>query len=63
LDRVRFPAPLRSGSRIRAHFRISEARQTERGWRVVTRATIEAENADKPVCIADTVVLYRPSRS
>lgn len=63
LDRVRFTAPLRSGSRIRAHFSIVEATESERGWRVVKRVTIEAENADKPVCIADTIVLYRPARS
>jgi acyl dehydratase len=63
LDRVRFPAPLRSGSRIRAHFSILEATEKEQGWRVVKRATIEADNAAKPVCIADTIVLYRPARS
>lgn len=63
LDRVRFPAPLRSGSSIRAHFSIVEATEMGRGWRVVKRVTIEAENATKPVCIADTIVLYRPARS
>jgi acyl dehydratase len=61
LDRVRFPAPLRIGSRIRASFAIVETKQGERGLRVVNRVTIEAKDAVKPVCVADLIVLYRPA--
>lgn len=63
LNRVRFPAPLRLGTRIRAQFSILEAIDAGPGWRVIKRVTIEAENAAKPICVADTIVLYRPARS
>lgn len=61
LDRVRFPAPLRIGSRVRATFSIVEAKPSDRGLRVVNHVTIEAEGTAKPVCVADLIVLYRPA--
>jgi acyl dehydratase len=63
LDRVRFPAPLRVGTRIRARFAIVEAVETPRGLRAVNRVTIEAEGGGKPVCIADVIALYRSAGS
>lgn len=60
LDRVRFPAPLTVGSRIRARFLLVEAVETAVGLRVVQRVTIESEDATKPVCVADAITLYRP---
>ncbi|MEX0993802.1 MAG: MaoC family dehydratase [Solirubrobacterales bacterium] len=55
-NRVRFPAPVPSGSRIRASAETVEV--TEKGdgwWEVVQRFTIELEGGEKPVCVADSV--------
>ena len=63
LDRVRFPAPLLVGTRIRAHFLILQVDEKQHGLRVVSRATIEAESGSTPVCVADLVTLYRAMTS
>jgi acyl dehydratase len=53
VNRVRFPAPLPSGSRIRATF---EALAVEDG-KVTLAATVEREGGDRPVCVAELVLL------
>ncbi|HUZ48684.1 MAG TPA: MaoC family dehydratase [Candidatus Dormibacteraeota bacterium] len=59
LDRVRFPAPVKAGSRIRARFITTQATDVNGGLLVKKRVTLEAEGSAKPVCVADTLVLYR----
>jgi acyl dehydratase len=55
-DKVRFPAPVPSGSRVRARAEIVSVDDLGDGWwHVVTRFTIEREGGDKPVCVADSV--------
>jgi acyl dehydratase len=55
-NRVRFPAPVPSGSRIRATAEVTEVEDVGGGWwQIVTRFTIEAEGQDKPACVADSV--------
>ncbi len=56
-NKVRFPAPLPVGSKVRATASIAEVSQTKAGAQLVTRYTIEAEGSDKPACVAETVVL------
>jgi acyl dehydratase len=56
-DRVRFPAAVPSGSRVRGRFRVLEAESTDRGERATIEATVECEGVEKPVCVADLVVL------
>ena len=58
LDRVRFPAPLPSGTRVRLTSKISTASEVSGGVQVVVRATVESENSGKPVCVADAVFRY-----
>jgi acyl dehydratase len=58
LNKVRFPAPVPVGSRIRTTFRIAEVDQVEGGVQVTTAATVEREGSEKPVCVAETVVRY-----
>lgn len=58
LDRVRFPAPLPVGSRIRAHFRVDTVTEVESGLQVQVTATIEREGHAKPVCVAQTLVRF-----
>ena len=60
VDRVRFPAPLPSGSRIRGRFRVLSVESTLRGDRAVIEATVECEDASKPVCVAQLVTLAVP---
>jgi acyl dehydratase len=56
VDRVRFPAALRSGTRVRAHAEILAAEgQPDGAVQVKIRVTLEAEGSIKPVCVADTL--------
>jgi acyl dehydratase len=56
-DRVRFPAPVPSGGRIRGRFRVLAVRDVDLGRRATIEATVELEGADKPACVAELVVL------
>jgi acyl dehydratase len=60
VDRVRFPAPVPSGGRIRGRFRVASVEETARGERAVVEANVECEGIDKPVCVAQLVVLTVP---
>ena len=55
LNRVRFPAPVPVGSRLRAHFRLLACEAVQGGWQLVSEATVEREGSDKPVCVAELV--------
>jgi acyl dehydratase len=57
MNRVRFPAPVPSGSRVRGRFRVIEIEDVPRGERGTMEATVECDRADKPVCVAELVVL------
>ena len=55
-NRVRFPAPVPAGSRIRATAEVTEVEDVGGGWwQIVTRFTVEVEGSDKPACVADSV--------
>jgi len=55
-NRVRFPAPVPSGSRIRATAEVVEVEDVGGGWwQIVTRFTVEVEGNEKPACVADSV--------
>ena len=55
VNKVRFPAPLPSGSRIRARFTVQSVDEVPGGEQGVVLATIEREGGDKPVCVAELV--------
>jgi acyl dehydratase len=55
LNRVRFPAPVPVGSRLRATFQVVAHEEIEGGTQSTYQATIEREGADKPVCVAEVV--------
>jgi acyl dehydratase len=55
LDSVRFPSPVRSGSRIRAAATLTDARESSSGTRFVVRFVVEIEGQTKPACVAHTV--------
>lgn len=59
--RVRFPFPVRVGSRIRAHAVMFSAEETKDGGiQVVIRITVEIEGEDRPACVADTINRFYP---
>ena len=58
LNKVRFPAPLTVGSRIRMHVEIAEVKPLDGGAEVVWRLTYEVEGKPKPCCVADLVFRY-----
>ncbi len=56
VDRVRFPAALRSGAQLRARVEILAVEDLGEGAvQVKMRVTLEAQGVEKPVCVADTL--------
>jgi acyl dehydratase len=54
-NKVRFPAPVPVGSRIRGRGEVVGVEEIPGGVQVVVRVTVEIENGAKPACVADTV--------
>ncbi|MBV6417578.1 MAG: putative enoyl-CoA hydratase 1 [Steroidobacteraceae bacterium] len=54
-ERVRFPAPVRAGSRIRGHGEVVAAEEVKGGVQVTIRVTVEIEGGAKPACVVDTI--------
>jgi acyl dehydratase len=62
-NKVRFPSPVPVGSRLRAGARINEVTEVPApggggGVQLTTLVTIEREDGDKPVCVAEIVSRY-----
>jgi acyl dehydratase len=57
VDRVRFPAPVPSGSRVRGRFRVVSVQEGASGGRAKIEATVECDGVEKPVCVAELVLL------
>ncbi len=55
LNRVRFTAPVRSGKRVRAHFKLAAYDEIDGGVQLTWHATVEIEGSEKPACIAETI--------
>jgi acyl dehydratase len=55
-NKVRFPAPVPVGVRLRCYAQIVDVSDVGDGWhQVVTRFTVEIEGSEKPACVADSV--------
>jgi acyl dehydratase len=55
-NKVRFPAAVPAGTRVRARAEILTVEELGDGWwHVVTKFTIEGEQSEKPVCVAEGV--------
>jgi acyl dehydratase len=62
LNRVRFPAPLPAGSRVRATARVLSADDTADGAvQLALGTTVRREGGAKPVCVAETLTRYYPA--
>ncbi|KAF0218619.1 MAG: dehydratase NodN/MaoC [Geobacteraceae bacterium] len=55
LNRVRFPAPVVVGSRIRARTVLQSAEKAGEGVQIVYLITVDMENKEKPACVAEFV--------
>lgn len=55
-ERVRFPAPVKAGARVRGHGMVVAAEAVAGGGvQATVRITVEVEGNDKPGCVADTI--------
>ena len=60
LNRVRFPAPVPTGSRIRARFQLQSVSDFQGGVQMTWKVAVEVENAPKPCLVAEWIVrVYR----
>lgn len=57
-DRVRFPAPVRVGSRIRGRGEILKVERIKDAVQSTVRVTIEIEGGERPGCVVDTISRY-----
>jgi acyl dehydratase len=61
-NKLRFPAPVPVGSRIRGSAELVEAEEVKGGAiQAVIRVTIEVEGSDRPACVVDTISRYVPT--
>ena len=58
LNRVRFPAPVKAGSRVRGRFTLQAVKPFDEGADFTLSATIEVEGSAKPCCAAEWIVRY-----
>ncbi|MNH03694.1 putative enoyl-CoA hydratase 1 [compost metagenome] len=57
-DRVRFPAPVRVGSRVRGRGQILRAEPVADSVQLVVRVSVEIEGQERPGCVVDTISRY-----
>lgn len=60
LNRVRFPAPVRANTRIRARVALLRVHELPESVEAIYSVSIETEGAAKPSCVAECVVRYYP---
>ncbi|AYG45369.1 MaoC family dehydratase [Pseudomonas sp. Leaf58] len=57
-DRVRFPAPVRVGARVRGRGQVLRAEQVADSVQLVVRVSVEIEGESRPGCVIDTISRY-----
>ena len=55
LNKVRFPAPVPVGSRVRMRAKLAKLEEVPGGAQMTVEATFEVEGGSKPVCVAETL--------
>jgi acyl dehydratase len=55
LNRVRFPAPVKSGSRVRSRSTLKEVDDVRNSLQIIREVTIEIEGGTKPACVAESI--------
>lgn len=54
-NKIRFPTPVPSGSRVRLHLTLKAAEPVEGGIRLIYEDTVEIEGGSKPALVAETI--------
>ena len=57
-DRLRFPAAVKVGSRVRGHGQIMQVESLGQALQVVVRISVEIEGSERPGCVLDTISRY-----
>jgi acyl dehydratase len=57
VDRVRFPSPVRVGSRLRGRFTVESVKDTAQGVRLEMACVMEIDGGEKPACVAHPIAL------
>ena len=60
VDKVRFPAPVPVGSRLRGGVQLKALTPIALGYQMATTVTIELEGSEKPACIIEMLVVLVP---
>jgi acyl dehydratase len=55
LNRVRFPAPMPVGQKVRMRAKLVSVEEIPGGGQIVTELTFEREGGEKPVCVAESL--------
>jgi acyl dehydratase len=58
LNRVRFPAPVRASSEIRARVTLLSVKEVSGALEAVFSVTVESEGSEKPCCVVESIVRY-----
>jgi acyl dehydratase len=62
VDKVRFPAPVKVGARVRGRGELVGAEpQKDGSVQAKVRVTVEIEGQEKPACVAETLSRYYPA--
>lgn len=57
-DRLRFPAPVRVGTRIRGRGELVSVEPVAGGQQAIVRVTVEVEGGERPACVVETISRY-----
>jgi acyl dehydratase len=57
-NRVRFPAPVPVGSRVRVTVKVADLEDSPGGAQLTLELTFEVEGGEKPVCVAESVARF-----
>ena len=60
VDKVRFPAPVRVGARIRGGGELINVEEVKGGVQATIRVTVEIEGGERPGCVVDTISRFFP---
>lgn len=58
MNKVRMPAPVPAGAKLRARSRLDEVTELDGAVQAVLSTTIEVEGGEKPACVVESIVRY-----
>ncbi|WP_024354854.1 MaoC family dehydratase [Brevundimonas naejangsanensis] len=61
VNKVRFVSPAPSGARLRLRQTVAAVETRAGGWQIVSDCVIEGEGLEKPLCVAQSVMLALPA--